>query len=97
MNKNKKALQSVHAFRLMIFQPKGDIETCNVIKNRDSDTSVFLWILQNFQEHLFYRTSQDDCFWWPTDESDDHFLKPCLNSEWKKSICIVKMQEGQFL
>ena len=29
---------------------------------RDPDTGVFLWILQNFQEHLFYRTPLDDCF-----------------------------------
>ena len=26
-------------------------------------TGVFLWILQNFYEHLFYRTPLDDCFW----------------------------------
>ena len=32
---------------------------------RDSGTSVFLWILQNFQDHLFCRTSLDDCFWLP--------------------------------
>ena len=25
-------------------------------QKRDSGTGVFLWILQNFQEHLFYRT-----------------------------------------
>ena len=30
---------------------------------RDSDTGVFLWILRNFWEHLFYRTSPEDCFW----------------------------------
>ena len=29
----------------------------NVIKNRNSGTGVFLRILQNFYEHLFYRTS----------------------------------------
>ena len=25
-------------------------------------TGVFLWILRNFLEHLFYRTPRDDCF-----------------------------------
>ena len=35
---------------------------CHCIK-RDSKTGVFLWILQNFEEHLFYRTSPGDCFW----------------------------------
>ena len=29
---------------------------------RDSGTGVFLWILQNIQEHLFYRTPLDDSF-----------------------------------
>ena len=30
---------------------------------RDSTTGVFLWILWNFQEHPFYRTLLDDCFY----------------------------------
>ena len=30
---------------------------------RDSVTGVFLWILQNCHEHLFYRTALDGCFW----------------------------------
>ena len=30
---------------------------------RDSGTGVFLWILQFFQEHLFYWTPLGDCFW----------------------------------
>ena len=29
---------------------------------RDPGTGVFLWILRNFLEHLFYRTSPGDCF-----------------------------------
>ena len=29
---------------------------------RDSKTSVFLWILQNFSEHLFWKTSMYGCF-----------------------------------
>ena len=28
-----------------------------------SDTGVFLWILQNFYEHLFNRIALSDCFW----------------------------------
>ena len=31
-------------------------------EKRDSGTGVFLWILRNFQEHLFYWTPLDDCF-----------------------------------
>ena len=38
-------------------------EACNSIKKRDYGTGVFLWILWNFQEHLFYRTPPDDCFY----------------------------------
>ena len=29
---------------------------------RDSNAGVFLWILQNFSEHLFSKTSANDCF-----------------------------------
>ena len=38
------------------------LQACKLIK-RDPHTGVFLWILQNFYEHLFYRTPPDDCFW----------------------------------
>ena len=30
---------------------------------RDSNTGVFLWILQNFKEHRFWRTYVNGCFW----------------------------------
>ena len=30
---------------------------------RDSNTGVFLWILWNLSEHLFWRTSANSCFW----------------------------------
>ena len=30
-------------------------------QKRDPGTGVFLWILWNFQGHLFYRTPLDDC------------------------------------
>ena len=33
------------------------------VQYRDSGTVVFLWILRNFKEHLFYRTPPDDCFY----------------------------------
>ena len=29
---------------------------------RDCGTGVFLWMLQNFSEHLFYKTPPGDCF-----------------------------------
>ena len=32
-------------------------------QKRDSGTGVFLWILPNFSEHIFYITPLDDCFW----------------------------------
>ena len=28
---------------------------------RDSDTEIFLWVLQNFQEHLLWRTLKNGC------------------------------------
>ena len=30
---------------------------------RDSNIGVFLWILRNFSEQLFWRASVNDCFW----------------------------------
>ena len=41
-------------------------QTCSVKKvfweNRDSGTGVFLWILQNFWEHLFLKNTSGCCF-----------------------------------
>ena len=34
----------------------------NLLK-RDSKSVLFLWILRNFQENLFWRKSADGCFW----------------------------------
>ena len=31
---------------------------------KDFNTGVFLWILRNFEEHLFWRTSANGCFRW---------------------------------
>lgn len=28
-----------------------------------SSTGVFLWVLSNFQEHLFWKSSANGCFW----------------------------------
>ena len=36
---------------------------CRFIKKESLSTGVFLWILPNFEEHLFYRTPPDDCLW----------------------------------
>ena len=43
--------------------PQENICTVVSILKRDSGTGVFLWILRNFWEHLFYRTPLDDCFY----------------------------------
>ena len=32
-------------------------------KTRDTGTGVFLWILRNVYDYLFYRTVPDDCLW----------------------------------
>ena len=36
----------------------------NFIKRRDSGADILLYILQNFQEHLFCRVSANDWFCW---------------------------------
>ena len=33
-------------------------------KKRFSGTGIFLWILRNFLDYFFYRTTSDNCFWW---------------------------------
>ena len=48
----------------------------NSCQKRDSGTGVFLWILWNFSEHLFYRTPLGDCFY----ISFDIFLFACYVS-----------------
>ena len=52
-----------HLFQCLFFNKVAGAEACNFIKNRDSGTGVFLCILQNLLEHLFYRTPHGDCFW----------------------------------
>ena len=32
------------------------------LKEKPKETPVFLWILRNFQEHLFYKALPGDCF-----------------------------------
>ena len=38
-------------------------KSATLFLKKDSGTGVFLLILQNFWEHLFYRTPLDGCFW----------------------------------
>ena len=38
------------------------LQTATLLK-RDSNTDVFLWILRNFLEHLFWRTTAYSWFW----------------------------------
>ena len=47
---------------------------------RDSKTSVLLWILLNFHEHLFWRTSVNGCFWkWEHSENKlDSEIQPVI-------------------
>ena len=35
----------------------------NFIKRRVSGTGVLLWILQNFEEHLFLKNTSGGCFY----------------------------------
>ena len=40
-------------------------------KTRDTGTGVFLWILWNVYDYLFYRTLPDDCLWIPKPSSNN--------------------------
>ena len=33
------------------------------VLKRESNTCAFLWLSQNFYEHLFWRTTANGCFW----------------------------------
>ena len=46
---------------LLIFTGKHLCWSAILLKT-DSNTDVFLWILQNAKEHLFWRTFSNDCF-----------------------------------
>ena len=46
---------------LVIFARKHLCWSATLLKT-DSNTGVFLWILQNSKEHLFCRTFSNDCF-----------------------------------
>ena len=52
-------------------------------KKTDSGTGVFLWILRNFQGHLFYRTPLDDCFW----------LFPATSLKWGIASSVWKISD----
>ena len=51
-----------HLCQNLIFNKVAGLRMATLLK-RDSGTRVFLLILWNFQEHLFYRTPLGDCFW----------------------------------
>ena len=58
---------------------------------KDSNTDVFLWILWDFEEHLFWKTSANGCFW-NTPRAVTRILRkiwdgePCSNSERLKAV-----------
>ena len=45
-----------------LFQIKLQIIRPATLLERDSNTCVFLWNFANFSEHLFWKTSANDCF-----------------------------------
>ena len=52
-------------------------------KKRNSGIGVFLWILRNFQGHLFYRTPLDDCF----------LLFPATSLKWGIASSVWKISD----
>ena len=68
----------------------------------DSGTGVFLWILRNSYEHLFYRTPTGDCFYkWQTIKQPWHKLSQQVDINWatqKTNTCskstIETLEEG---
>ena len=54
---------SVKKVFLEILQISQENTCVRVPVKKGTLAQVSLWILRNFQEHLFYRTPLDDCFW----------------------------------
>ena len=55
--------RKIHRKTPLPFLVKLHASGLHFFKKRDCGTYVFLWILGNFQEHLFNRAPLDDCFW----------------------------------
>ena len=53
----------------------------DISQNLQENTGVFLRILQNFSEHLFYRTHLDDCFWFLMWNKNIKNLRKVFNDE----------------
>ena len=58
--KNFIKLTRKHLCQSLLFNKVTDLRPTTLLK-KDSGTGVFMWILQIFLEHLFYRTRLDDC------------------------------------
>ena len=65
MNFSEAATASVLWKKLFLKTSQHSQESCRpaTLLKRDSNTGFFLWILRNFQEHLFWRTSVNHCLW----------------------------------
>ena len=64
-----------HQCRSLFFRPQP-----TTLLKRESDRGVFLRILRNFQEHLFYGTTQDDFFLIFGDRVISHSLLEHVNA-----------------
>ena len=61
------------------------IERSATLLKKDSSTGVFLWILRNFEEHLFYRTPPGDYF----------RIKSDIRNQWFHDKSFAKNQEDK--
>ena len=82
--KNLAKLTREHLCQSLFFNKVADLRTATLFK-KSPDTAVFLWILRNFQEHIFYRTPLAGCF---SKFAKYHYkkLKELLNESKRKSF-----------
>ena len=80
--KNLAKLTREHLCQSLFFNKVADLRTATLLKK--TLTAVFLWILRNFQEHIFYRTPLAGCF---SKFAKYHYkkLKELLNESKRKS------------
>ena len=63
----------------------------HLCQSRDSDTDVFLWILQNFEEYLFLRNTSTGCF---SGSSTAPIVMKLENKFWSLNVRILDFKDN---
>ena len=59
--KNSAKFTGKHMYQILFYHKVAGLRSETLLK-WDSATGVFMWILQDFYEHIFHRKPPGDCF-----------------------------------